>query len=183
MRNAKIDLQKMRSMLRAGKSQKQCSEYFRCSKAAISQAVKSLNRNVAKVSSFEVAGKIYDSELGVVDQLKSINTASDYLLNLILDFLQGDPEAVEALKRQQKDLQDVTHKDPKDILIRTISEIRKNVGMQVNILEILYNIESIQSFQNAVIEAIGEESVELRDKVLHRLKQQRLLRQSVTYRR
>lgn len=165
MRNTKIDLQKMRAMLRQGKSQKQCADYFRCSKAAISQAVKSLNRNIAKVSSFEVAGKIYDSELGVVDQLKSINTASNYLLNLILDFLQGDPEAVETLKRQQNDLQDISYKDPKDTLIRTVSEIRKNVGMQVQILEVLYNIESIQSFQNAIIEAIGEESPELRDKI------------------
>lgn len=183
MRRPKIDLPKMRAMLRQGKTQRQVAEFFGCTKSAISQASRNLNKDKSKVTSLELASKVVSSELNVVSQISKINDASLYLLDLCLGVLKGDKESLESLKESQKELPGITFKDPQSILLGVISEIRKNVSTQIQVLETLHSIENVMAFQDSVLEVLAEVEPRLKDEVLFKLKERRLLRQSVTYRR
>ena len=176
MAKPKINRVKLNQMLRVGKSQKEAARYFGVSEAAISKAKKELNVAVVKNVALENAYKVVDKHLDTLAQLQKINEYANELLDLLMRWNRGDEEALEFLSRKKG----FQCKDPRELSLKAMSEIRGQLSLQLDIFKTLYDVQAIAEFQREVLSAIGEVSPDVRDRIIQRLKESRALRQSVS---
>jgi hypothetical protein len=130
------------------------AQHFGVSEAAISKARKKLNLAVVKNVALETAHKVVDKSLNAIDQLYKINEQA----NTLLDDLEQSPE----------------------LKLKTMAEIRGQLKLQLEIFQTLYDLKQVQAFQNAVLEAIGEESPDARKRIIARLKERSALRATLS---
>lgn len=189
MANKKIDPVKLSQMLRAGKSGDECADFFDVGKSAISMAKKTLNISVVKNIALENAHKIVGQNINAVAQLQKINNYANELLDLLMRWGRGDGEALQILESQVKKVrirgteEEVTEyrfKDPRELAIKAMAEIRGQLNLQLDVFKTLYDVEAIAEFQREVLNAIGEVSHETRDRIVQNLKKRRTLRTSIT---
>jgi hypothetical protein len=60
--------------------------------------------------------------------------------------------------------------------LRLVAEVRKQLGLLLDIAQALYNAEEVAAFQKSVLEEIGHAAPEVRDRILHRLNERRAIR-------
>ena len=191
MPKPKIDRVKLNQMLRAGKSQKEVAHVFGVTEAAISKAKKELNIAVVKNIALESASRVVDRNLDAVAQLQKINDYANELLDLLMKWNRGDEEALQVLESQvstkkvrigkaEELVKEFRFKDPRELALRAMQEIRGQLSLQLDIFKTLYDIEAIATFQREVLSAIGEVSPDVRGRIIQRLKEGRALRQSVS---
>jgi hypothetical protein len=191
LNNVKIDRVKLSQMIRKGTSQKECAEYFNASTSAISKACKELNISVIKNVALETAHKVVEKNLNAVEQLQKINDYANELLDLLMRWNRGDDEALQILESQvrkvnigsRKDpewIEEYKMKDPRELALKAMAEIRGQLGLQLDIFKTLYDVQAVADFQKEVLNAIGEVSPDVRERIINRLKEGRALRQSVS---
>ena len=189
MPKPKIDHVKLNQMLRAGKSPKQVAEHFGVSQAAICKARKGLNVAVVKNVVLESAHKVVVEHLDTIGQLQKINQNANELLDLLMRWNRGDSEALQILESQvrkvkvkgsEEDITEYKFKDPRELALKAMQEIRGQLGLQLDIFKTLYDVQAVAEFQKEVLSAIGEVSPDVRDRIIKRLKEGRALRQSVS---
>jgi predicted transcriptional regulator len=187
----KFDRVKLAQMIREGKSQKEAAAFFGVSEAAISKARKDLNINVVKTTALETAHKVASQNLNAVEQLQKINDYANELLDLLMRWNRGDEEALRILESQVRmikvgqgeDVEWVKEykiKDPRELALKAMGEIRSQLGLQLDIFKAMYDMEAVAQFQKEVLGAIGEVSPDVRNKIIKRLKENRALRESVS---
>jgi hypothetical protein len=190
MSKPKIDKVKLNQLLRSGKTQRECSQVFGVTESAISKAKKELNINVVKNVALENAHRVVDKNLDAVDQLQKINTYANELLDLCMRWQRGDKEALQILEGQVKyvrvngqdePVKEFKFKDPREIALRAMAEIRGQLKLQLEIFQCLYDLKAVQEFQEEVLTAIGEASPDVRNKIINRLNQRRALRRSIRF--
>ncbi len=162
-------------MLRDGKRQKEIAQVFGVSEAAISKARKELNTAVVKNVALESAHRVVDKHLNTIDQLQKINANANEILDLLMRWSRGDEEALHAL-----DMKGQARKDPRELALKAMQEIRGQLGLQLDIFKTLYDVQAIAEFQKEVLDTIGEVSPEVRDRIIRRLKESRALRGAVS---
>lgn len=187
-RIVKIDKIKLSQLLRSGKSPADCARFFGCTDGAICKARKELNISVVKNVALETAHKIVDKHLNTLAQLQKINGDANELLDLLMRWNRGDDEALQILESQVKKVrirgseEEVTEykfKDPRELALKAMAEIRGQLNLQLDIFKTLYDVQAVADFQKEVLTAIGEESIETRDRIIRRLKESRALRATV----
>ncbi len=188
MPKPKIDHVKLNQMLRAGKSPKQVAEHFGVSQAAICKARKGLNVAVVKNVVLENAHTVVQSHLDTLGQLQKINQNANELLDLLMRWNRGDPEALQILESQvrkvkvkgsEEDVTEYKFKDPRELALKAMQEIRGQLGLQLDIFKTLYDVQAVAEFQKEVLGAIGEVAPDVRDRIIKRLKEGKALRRSV----
>ncbi len=177
MSKPKIDIVKMNQMLRAGKSQREVGQVFGVSESAVSKAKKQLKQNVVKNVALENAGRVVDKNLNAVDQLKKINDNANELLDKLMASWRGDGEAFQELERQKG----FKAKDPEELAVKIMAEIRGQLKLQLEILQTLYDMKAVQEFQEEVLTAIGEVDKDVRDKIIRRLDEKRAIRATIKF--
>jgi len=191
MPKPKIDRVKLQQMFRAGKPQKEIAQFFGVSGGAISKAKKELNISVVKNVALENAHNVVSESLDAMSQLRKINEYANELLDLLMRWNRGDTEALQVLEsqvskkkvrigNQEELLKEFKFKDPRELALRAMGEIRSQLSLQLDIFKTLYDMESISEFQKEVLTAIGEVAPNVRDSIIQRLKESRALRQSVS---
>jgi hypothetical protein len=189
MPSLKIDRVKLNQMLNAGKSQREAAQVFGVTEGAISKAKKELNLSVVKNVSLERAHQVVDKNLNAVDQLQKINGYANELLDLLMQWNRGDKKALQVLESQVKKIrvrgkeEEVTEykfKDPRELALRAMAEIRGQLNLQLEIFKTLYDLEAVAEFQKEVLTAIGEADKDVRDRIVQRLKEGKALRGSVS---
>jgi hypothetical protein len=192
MPQPKIDKLKLSQMLRAGKAQRAIAQVFGVTEGAISKAKKELNISVVRSVALENAHKVVDKNLDAVDQLQRINEKA----NAMLDELTGEDKLIDRMakavegalvyeadpKKQAEYIQRIVKQITNDrfLALKAMQEIRGQLGLQLDIFKTLYDLEAVAEFQREVLEAIGEVSGDVRDRIIQRLKESRALRQSVS---
>ena len=188
MPKPKIDRVKLNRMLRAGKSPKEVAEHFGVSQAAICKARKGLNVAVVKNVVLENAHKVVVEHLDTIGQLQKINQNANELLDLLMRWKRGDSEALQILESQvrkvkvkgsEEDVTEYKFKDPRELALKAMQEIRGQLGLQLDIFKTLYDVQAVAEFQKEVLSAIGEVSPDVRDRIIKRLKEGKALRRSV----
>ena len=189
MPKPKIDRVRLNRMLRAGKSPKEVAEHFGVSQAAICKARKGLNVAVVKNMVLESAHKVVAEHLDTIGQLQKINQNANELLELLMRWNRGDKEALQILESQvrkvkvrgsEEEISEYRFKDPRELALKAMQEIRGQLGLQLDIFKTLYDVQAVAEFQREVLSAIGEVSPDVRDRIINRLKEGRALRQSVS---
>ena len=100
-----------------------------------------------------------DNSLDAVSQQKRINERS----NEIIDELTTSSERAD-----------------KQLILKASSEIRGQLGLQLEILRSLHDFEAVAQFQSEVLQAIGEVTPDVRNRIIQRLKERRTIRQSLS---
>lgn len=195
MRKRKIDYIKLKKMLLSGKTSKACAENFGVSQAAISKAKKEMGVAVNKNVALESAPKVVEKNLDAVDQLQKINSDANEILDLLMRWNRGDDEAIRVLESQVKRVKfknkgdgedveipitEIKFKDPRELALKAMGEIRNQLKLQLDIFQTLYDIKAVKAFQEEVLAVIGEASPDVRDKIINNLREKNAVRQSLT---
>jgi hypothetical protein len=123
------------------------------SEAAVSKRVKRLNIDVTRHVGLERAKAVAERGLDVVDQLRRINGAIQEELTWAL---------AEARKPEGE------RKGLQAAIVTLSGEIRKQLGLQLDVIRTLYDVREMEVFQREVIDAIGEVAPEVRETILRR---------------
>ncbi|MCK9391541.1 MAG: hypothetical protein WCW53_06905 [Syntrophales bacterium] len=189
MPSLKIDRVKLNQMLNAGKSQREVAHYFGVTAGAVSKAKKELNLSVVRNVSLERAHEVVDKNLNAVDQLQKINGYANELLDLLMQWNRGDKKALQVLESQVKkvrvrgteeEVKEYKFKDPRELALRAMAEIRGQLNLQLEIFKTLYYLEAVAEFQREVLTTIGEADKDVRDRIIQRLKEIKALRGSIS---
>ncbi len=191
MPKPKIDKIKLHRLLTSGKSQREIAQVFDVTEGAISKAMKEINRNVVRSVGLENAHRIVGKSLNAVDQLQKINSDANELLDLLMRWNRGDSEAIQVLESQvttkkvrigdkEETIKEFKFKDPRELALKAMQEIRGQLCLQLDIFKTLYDLESIAEFQQEVLTAIAEVEPNVRNTIVDALKKRRALRQSVS---
>jgi uncharacterized radical SAM superfamily protein len=189
MPEPKIDKLKLYQLLSSGKSQKEAAQLFGVSKSAICKVAKNLNIGVVKNVALETAHKVVEKNINTLGQLQKINDYANDLLDLLMRWNKGDSEALQILESQarkvkvkgsEEEITEYRFKDPRELALRCMAEIRGQLNLQLDIFKTLYDVEAIAEFQKEVLSAIEEVSPNVRNTIIRRLKERKALRGSLT---
>ena len=192
MPKPKIDVVKMNQMIRAGKPQRAIAQFFRVTEGAISKRKKELNVAVVKNLVLENASRIVGKNLDAIDQLKKINSDANELLDLLMRWNRGDKEALQVLESQvatkkvrvgnkEELVREFKFKDPRELAIKAMAEIRGQLKLQLEIFQTLYDMEAVQEFQQEVLSIIGEVDPNARKRIIDRLEKKRAIRAAIKF--
>jgi len=190
-RPPKIDIDLLEEMLKKGRSQSECAAHFNVSQPAISMQAKKLGiavkRHVAKSVVTERSPMVTTQRLDAIEQLQKINTNANELLDLCMGWQRGDKDALRILESQVKyvmvgsgeDVETVREfkfKDPRELALKAMAEIRNQLRLQLEIFKTLYNAEAVKEFQSELIALLGEVDQDVRDEFIRRLREKGALR-------
>ena len=192
MPKAKIDRVKLNQLLKAGKSQKEVAQVFGVTEGAVSKAKKELNINVVKSVAMENAHRVVDKNLNAIDQLQKINDHANWLLDHVMKWVKGDNAAIQVLEKNVRKVnvgtreepeivEEFKFKDPHEIALKAMAEIRDQLKLQLDIFQTLYDMKAVEEFQTEVLAAIGEAEPSVRDRIIHNLVQKRAIRSAVRF--
>jgi DNA-binding transcriptional regulator GbsR (MarR family) len=190
MVQTKIDYRELDQMLKAGKPYSEIAKRFGVTKGRISQAKKELRNQINKVTTLEKAGEIVGEHLDVMAQLRKINLDANALLDLLMAWQSGDSEALRVLENQVKtvtfgkggetlDITEVKMKDPRELSLKCMSEIRNQLKLQMEIWQAYLEWNDRKAFQDEVLRILDEFEPGTRQRVINRLKDRAVLRGAV----
>jgi hypothetical protein len=184
----KIDKVKLSQMIREGKSQREIAKHFNVTPGAVCQVKKELNIAVVKCVALENAHRVVEKNLNTVEQLQKINNYANELLDQLMKWNRGEDEAIQVLESQARKVkvkgkeEESTHfhfKDPRELALKAMAEIREQLDLQLDIFKTLTSFEAVAEFQEEVLTTIGEVNREARQKILTRLMEKKALRGEV----
>lgn len=187
----KIDPVKLNQLLRQGKTVKLCAKFFGVTPGAVSQSKKKLNVSVVKNIALENAHRIVDKSLNAVAQLQKINENANELLDLLMRWNRGENEALQILESQVRrvkigeseklEIKEVKFKDPRELALKAMAEIRGQLKLQLEIFQTLYDMQAVQEFQIEVLNTIAEVDPDVRSKIVDRLSKKRAVRSAIQF--
>lgn len=165
MGKGKISLIQLERLVREGNSVSQIAKKLGVAKGSVSKRLKDLKVGITKDVVLRSAPQIVDRQLNAMDQLKKINT----LINGELDYIEKNIETATGQERKELQEQRLKH----------VAEVRKQLGLLLEIAQALYNAEEVAAFQESVIQEIGHAAPEVRDRILQRLNERRAIRSTI----
>lgn len=168
-----IDTIKLNQLIREGKSVKDCASFFRVSSSAICQAKKKLHAGVVKNVALENAHRVVNKNLDVIEQLEKINRHANELLDVLIQHTRGEKDTKPETPANH------TKIDSPELALKTMSEIRNQLRLQMDIFQALYDLKAVAEFQQEVLAAIGEASPDVRKTIIRRLEEKRAIRTAV----
>jgi hypothetical protein len=167
MPKKKISLFQLKQLVMEGYGVCEIAHKLGVTKGAVSKALKRLNIAVTKDVALRTATKIADKKIDAMGQLTKVNN----LINDELDYVQNIIKTSSGTERKELQAQQLKH----------VAEVRKQLGLLLNIAEALYNAEEVAAFQQIVLEEVGNAAPEVRDKILHRLNERRAIRSTLDF--
>lgn len=159
MRHRKVDLIHLRRMHEEGKPGNEMARFFKVSEGTISKNLKALGLAQNQDIVLRSATKINDKKLSAMTRLERIAKVVEDELTYI--------------RRTIKNTKGEERREWQEVQLKHTAEIRKQVNLLLEIAQALYNIEEVEAFKKIVLEEIGNESEELRDRILQRIRQRR----------
>ena len=192
MRKPKIDRVKLHEMAKKQASQAKMAAAFGVSQAAISKALKGLERETTRCltappnSAQKSAGKIIENTINAAEQLLKINKNANELLDLVMAWQRGDDVALQILESQVqmkkvrvgKEIELVKEykfKDPRELALKAMEAIKGQLHLQLEIFKALYDMEAFKEFTAAFLRVMARRDPKARDEMIQELQKERLL--------
>ena len=192
MGGTKIDYRELDQMLRAKKPYSEIAKHFGVTKGRISQAKKEMRNQINKVTTLEKAADVVHEHLDIMAQLRKVNEDANRMLDLLIRWQEGDPEALRILESQVKtvtfgkngetiDIQEVKMKDPRELALKCMAEIRNQLKLQMDMYDAYLEFNDRKRFQAEVLRILDEFEPGAKQRAINRLKDRALLRGAVSF--
>lgn len=190
MQTGKINNTRLLRWIDEGRSQASIARAFKVSPQAISQRLQELRGHTTRAIISKKAGDVIDQKLDAMAQLTKINNYANELLDLCMRWQRGDDVALQILERQMRKIRigkteefigKVKFKDPRDIALRAMNEIRGQLRLQLEIFQTLFSVQAAEEFQKSILEAIGEVDPTVRNRIINKINAKREIRSAVTF--
>jgi predicted transcriptional regulator len=191
MGRPKLSDKKLLSLVDEGRSLAEIARTRGISRQAVSKRLIELRGKTTRVVAVKKVEQVVEKKLNALDQLYKINQDANEILDLLMRWNRGDKEALQVLESQVKririgegeelEIQQVKFKDPRELALRAMAEIRGQLSLQLEIYQTLFSVQAAEEFQKVVLEVIGEVDVKVRDEIVRRLNQRRSVRQAVHF--
>ena len=164
-------------------------------KGAVSKRLKSLKVAITQNVALHHAGEIVEKKLDAIEQLQKINDYANELLDLLMRWNRGDKAALQILeshvtskKVRVGDQEELVkefkfNKDPRELALRAMQEIRGQLSLQLDIYRALYDMAAAAEFQKEVLTAIGEVAPDVRERIVCNLQKARVIRSTLEFHR
>ena len=188
MSNPKINDRKMLRLIDSGMSQSEVAKKIGVSRQAVSKRLQELRGKTTKVVVSKKIEQVVDQKIDAIGQLQKINDYANELLDLLMRWNRGEHEALQALESQVKririgdkeiDIKEVKFKDPRQLALQAMAEIRNQLKLQLEIFQALFSLQAAEEFQNVVLETIAEVDPKVRNEIIRRLNNKRTIRSAV----
>ena len=185
----KIDIDKLKALHSKGLTVTTIAEKMGVTKGAVSKQFKKLKLAVIKNVVLESAHKVVRKNLNAIEQLQKINQDANEILDLLMQWNRGDKAALQVLESQvrkvrigktDKFVEEFKFKDPRELALRAMQEIRGQLGLQLDIFKTMYDFQATAEFQEEVLGVIGEVDPDVRNLIIERLKEKGALRSAVS---
>ncbi|NIO20903.1 MAG: hypothetical protein GTN76_09235 [Candidatus Aenigmarchaeota archaeon] len=188
MGQQKISFIELEQLVREGNGVSQIAKKLGVTKGAVSKALKKLSVAISKDVALRSAPEVVDRNINAIDQLQKINDYANELLDLLMRWNRGDEEALQILEGQvrkvrvgktEKFVEEFKFKDPRELALKAMAEIRNQLNLQHEIFKMLYDLRAVEEFQREVLTAIGNASPEIRDQIIRNLQKARAIGSTV----
>ena len=193
MSSSKINDRRLLQLVdKEGKSQSEAARELGVSRQAVSKRLIELRGKTTRVVVAKKVEEVVDRKIDAMEQLKTINDHANWLLDHVMQWVKGDEAAIQVLEKNtrlvnvgSKDepeyVTEYKFKDPHEIALKAMSELRAQLRLQLDIFQALYDLKAAQEFQDEVLAAIGEVSPDVRTKIINNINQKRLVRSAVKF--
>jgi hypothetical protein len=167
----------LEQLVREGSGVSQAARVLGVSKGTVSKRLKHLKVSITKNVTLHQAGEIVKKEINALEQLQKINAHANELLDLLMACMDGDEAKREAALKKLGD----GVKDPKELALKAMQEIRGQLKLQLEIFQTFYDMQGVANFQREVLEAIGDADLETRDRIIRNLKERSAIRSTLDF--
>jgi predicted transcriptional regulator len=191
MGNPKINDRKLLRLIdKDGLSQSAAAKKIGVSRQAVNKRLQEIRGKTTKVVVAKKIEEVVDHKIDAIEQLTRINEYANEILDLLMRWNRGDDEALQVLESQvapkkvrigtkELEVQDVKLKDPRELALKAMAEIRGQLKLQLEIFQALFSLQAAEEFQNVVLETISEVDPKVRNEILRRLNDKRAVRSAV----
>jgi len=192
MATKKLSTSELLRRVDAGDSFADIAKDHGISRQAVQKRIVKLRGKTTKAVVSAKVERVVDQKLDAVDQLQKINDHANELLDLCMAWGRGDDVALQILESQRTtrtvrigdeeiDVTRFKFKDPRELALKAMSEIRGQLKLQLDIFQALYDLKAAQEFQEEVLSAIGEVSPDVRKQIINKLNKRRVIRSAVRF--
>jgi hypothetical protein len=151
------------SMARTKVADADAARHFGVSEPAVHQRLKRMRELTSRVMALEKAGPVVEEKLSATARLEHVQQVIDEQLAW----------ALTQTRHEGADRPAVI-----DVLLKLCSEVRHQLGLQLEISRTLVDLRILKEFQETVLDAIREESPDTARRIVTRVKERRALRPS-----
>jgi GMP synthase PP-ATPase subunit len=180
MSNRKFADIQLEQLVREGNGVSQIGRILGVSKGTVSKRLKQLNVGINKNITLHHAGEIVKKEINAAGQLQKINDHANELLDLLMVCVNGDEKAKEEATAKLGPVGPGS-KDPKELALKCMQEIRSQLKLQLEIFQTLYDMQAVADFQREVLQAIGDADLETRDRIIRNLQEKSAIRSTLDF--
>ena len=190
MSQMKISNIELEQLVREGFGVSEIARKVGVSKGTVSKRLKALNVAITQNVTLHHAGEIVEKKLDAIGQLQKINDNANELLDLLMRWNRGDEAALQILESQvrkvkvkgsEEEVTEYKFKDPRELALKAMAEIRGQLSLQLEIFKSLYDLAAVAEFQKEILTAIGEADPNVRDKIIHNLQKARAIRSTLEF--
>jgi predicted DNA-binding protein YlxM (UPF0122 family) len=191
MSKLKLSDKKLLSLVDENLSMAEIARKYGISRQAVSKRLIELRGKLTKVVVSKKVERVVEKKINALDQLYKINQDANEILDLLMRWNRGDPEALQVLESQVKkirigdgeelEIKEVKFKDPRELALRAMAEIRGQLALQLEIFQALFSLQAAQEFQDTVLQVIKEVDPNVRNEIIRCLNQRRTIRQAVRF--
>lgn len=168
MGRKKISFMQLDQLVRKGKSVSEIAKELKVTKSCVSKALKKVEVANTKDVALRSAPEIVDRQIDAMGQLRKVND----LINNELDYIERNIQTATGTERKDFQRQRLEH----------VAEIRKQVGLLLDIARTLYDAEEVAAFQKIILEEIGGAAPEVQERIVNRLNERRAIRSTFEFR-
>jgi len=190
MRKKEINDTRLVRLIDGGLTQADAARELGVSRQAVSKRLQELRGKTTKVIATKKIERVVDQRIDAVEQLQKINEYANELLDLCMRWQRGDDEAIQVLESQlrkirvgqdEKIVEEIKLKDPRQLALKAMSEIRGQLKLQLEIFQTLYDMKAVAEFQEEILTAIDEVAPDVRRKIIESLNQRRAIQSVVRF--
>jgi predicted DNA-binding protein (UPF0251 family) len=189
------DIELVRMIDRDKLTQAEAARKLGVSRQAVSKRLQELRGQTTKALAIseKKIKQVVNQKINAMEQLQKINRVS----NKMLDELTGDNKTIDRMvkaadlilnyegdtSKQKEKIKAIILQvnNDKNTALKACAEIRNQLKLQLDIFQTLYDLQAAEEFQNTVVEAIGEVSPDVRDRIIQELNEKRAVRSAVKF--
>lgn len=196
------DTKRFLEVINSTNTQAEAARVLGITKQAVNQKLKRLKNQTTQAVVAQpapVVQGIVQDKLDTIGQLKKTNDAANELLDVCMAWARGDDVSIQVLENTRRKIRlgvkggndedddgagvtwvdEFKFKDPREIALKAMAEIRNQLKLQFDIFSTIYSIRSAEDFQNSVIEVIKEINPDAASLIVERLHSKQAIRRII----